>query len=75
MIFKNGKVYDVIRWVAAIGIPALGSLYFGLAKFFPLPYADNIVGACGVIATFLSTIVGISKYQYMHQSEIPNEQE
>lgn len=67
MIFKNSKVYDVIRWVAAVGVPALGALYFGLSKFLPLPYAGNVSGACGVIATFLSTLIGVSKYQYDHQ--------
>lgn len=60
----NNKVYDVLKWVALILLPALGTLYFALAGIWGLPYGEQIVGTITAIDTFLGVILGISTYQY-----------
>ena len=37
------KTYDILKWVALVLLPALGTLYFGLAGIwgFPLWRADR----------------------------------
>lgn len=60
----NNKVYDVLKFIAQILLPALATLYFGLAKLWNLPYAEAIIGTISIIDAFLGTILGISTYNY-----------
>lgn len=60
----NNKVYDVMKWVALIGLPATGSLYYGLAGIWALPYAEQVVATIIVVNTFLGAVLGVSTYQY-----------
>lgn len=66
MILDN-KTYDILKWVAIIVLPALGALYFGLAKIWGFPYGEEIVGTITVIDTFLGTLLGISTNNYNKQ--------
>ena len=69
MIFDN-KTYDLLKWIAMIVLPALGSLYFGLASIWGLPYGEQIVGTITVIDTFIGALLGISSAQYAKENEI-----
>ena len=60
----SNKLYDVLKFIAQIVLPALGGLYFGLAKLWGFPYGEEIVGTITLLDTFLGTILGISTYQY-----------
>ena len=65
----NNKVYDVLKWIAQIWLPALASLYFAIASIWGLPYAEQIVGTITAIDAFLGAILGISTIQYNKQQE------
>lgn len=58
------KVYDILKAIAMIVLPALGTLYFALAGIWGWPYAEQIVGTITAIDTFLGVILGISTMQY-----------
>ena len=60
----SNKVYDVLKWVALILIPAIGALYFGLAQIWGFPYGEEIVGTLTLIDTFLGALLGISTAKY-----------
>lgn len=60
----NNKVYDVLKFIAQILLPAIATLYFGIAQIWSLPYAEAIVGTISVIDAFLGAILGISTYNY-----------
>lgn len=60
----SNRVYDVLKNLAQVGIPAIGALYFGLARIWGLPYGEEIVGTIAVIDTFLGAVLGISTAQY-----------
>jgi len=40
----SNKAYDIMKFVAQILLPALGTLYFALAQIWDLPLAEEIVG-------------------------------
>lgn len=63
MILKN-STYDVLKWIAQIFIPALGTLYFALAQIWGFPYGEQILGTITAIDTFLGLLLGISTMQY-----------
>lgn len=60
----NNKVYDILKWIALILLPALATLYFALASIWGFPYAEQIVGTITAIDTFLGVLLGISTSSY-----------
>ena len=38
----NNKVYDVLKWIAQILLPALGTFYFAIATIWNLPAPDAV---------------------------------
>ena len=60
----SNKVYDVLKWIALIVLPAIGTLYFALSGIWGLPYGEEAVGTIVAIETFLGTLLGISTAQY-----------
>lgn len=60
----SNKVYDILKWIAQLFLPAAGTLYFALASIWGLPYGEEIVGTITAIDAFLGVILGISTIQY-----------
>ena len=60
----NNKVYDVLKYIAQIVLPALATLYFALSKIWGLPYGEEIVGTISAIDIFLGALLGISSMNY-----------
>lgn len=60
----SNKVYDVLKYIALILLPALGTLYFALAKIWGFPYAAEIVGTISAVDAFLGALLQISTNQY-----------
>lgn len=58
------KTYNILKWVALVLLPALGTLYFALAGIWGFPYGEQIVGTITAVDTFLGLILGISTVQY-----------
>lgn len=63
MIMSN-KVYDILKWIAMVVLPALGTLYFAFAGIWGLPFGEEIVGTIMAVDTFLGTVLGISSVKY-----------
>lgn len=60
----SNKVYDFLKYIAQIVLPAIGTLYFALAGIWGFPYGEQIVGTITAIDTFLGLILGISTSNY-----------
>ena len=64
----SNKTYDVLKWIAMVVLPAIGTLYFALAGIWGFPYAEQIVGTITAVDTFLGVLLGISAAQYKKQA-------
>lgn len=64
----NDKLYDILKWVVMIVIPALTTAYVGLAAIWAFPYAEEIAKTSAVICTLLGALLGISTAQYNRQN-------
>lgn len=64
----DNKVYDVMKWIAQILLPALGTLYFALSKIWGFPYAAEVVGTISAADAFLGAILGLSSMNYNDES-------
>ena len=63
MIFSNA-VYDKLKYVAQIVLPAIGALYFALSQIWGLPYGEQVVGTITAVDCFLGALLGISTMIY-----------
>lgn len=66
------KVYDILKWVAQIVLPAIATFYFAIARIWDLPYGEEIVGTITAFDTLLGCLLGISTWEYneMKKSEL-----
>lgn len=64
MLKMSNKTYDILKFIAQILLPALGTLYFALANIWGLPYGEQIVGTITAVDAFLGACLGISTKQY-----------
>lgn len=62
----TGPLYDKLKFLAQVLLPALGTLYFALAQIWGLPSAEEVVGTIVAVDTFLGVLLGISQAQYMN---------
>ena len=70
----SNKVYDILKFIALILFPAIGTLYFALARIWDFPFAEEIVGTIAAIDTFLGAILQISTNQYNKENADPPEE-
>jgi hypothetical protein len=60
-------MYDVLKEIALVWLPALGTLYGVLAQIWGLPYGEQIVATIIAIDTFLGTVLHISNKIYKNK--------
>ena len=60
----SNKSYDVLKWIAQIGLPALTTLYVAIGGIWGLAYVKEVAGTLSAIDLFLGTILGISTINY-----------
>lgn len=60
----SDKLYDILAIIGRLILPALGTLYFALAKIWNLPLAEEIVGTIAAVTTFLNAVLKIKSDEY-----------
>ena len=65
----SNRVYDILKYLAQIILPACATLYFALAGIWNFPYGEEIVGTITAIDTFLGVCLGISSANYKKNEE------
>lgn len=63
------RVYDVLKWVTILFLPALAVLYKQVAAEWGLPYGDQIYNTVYAVHIFLGSILGISALTYKKDGE------
>ena len=60
----SDKMYDALKWIAMMVLPAIGTLYCALSGIWGLPNAEKIVGTITAVDTCLGVLLGISSAQH-----------
>lgn len=60
----SNKIYDLLKWVALIVLPAVGTFYFTIAGIWGLPYGEQIMGTIAAIEVLLGAVLQISNAKY-----------
>lgn len=63
------KVYDVLKWICMIVMPALATLYTALAPVWNLPFAEEIPVTITALDLFLGAVLGVSNLEYVKKHE------
>ena len=58
------KVYEILRWVVIVVIPAAITLYGVIGNTCNIPYTEVVLTIAGAVDVFLGTVFGISKLAY-----------
>lgn len=69
----SNEIYDLIRYIADMILPAVGTLYFALSGIWNFPYGEQIVGTITAVVAFLDVVLGISKRNYYAELEMPTD--
>ena len=59
--FMPDGVYDVLKWVGLIALPALAVFYSIIAPAWGLPYADQVVLTLNALGVLIGTLIGASQ--------------
>lgn len=60
----SNKVYDVLKWIAMVVLPAIATLYATLSGIWGFPYGEQIVGTIAAVETCIGALLQISNVQY-----------
>lgn len=60
----NNKTYDILKWVALVGLYALATLLNGIGDIWRMPYTEEIVQTINLVGTVLGIVLGISNINY-----------
>lgn len=60
----NNKLYDVLKWLVIIVLPAAATLYAALAAVWAWPYPDEVVTTITAVDAFLGAVLCISTANY-----------
>lgn len=60
----SDRTYNVLKHVAAVGLPAISALYFALAQIWNFPDTSEVMGTISAINVFVGGLVGVSTKQY-----------
>lgn len=64
LMIKSNELYDILKYIAQIVLPALGTLYFALSEIWGLSYGVEVVGTIAAFDAFLGVLLRISTNQY-----------
>ena len=71
----NNKVYDVLKFIAQIVLPAVPTFYISIAGIWGLPYGEEVSGTIMAIDTLLGALLMISTNSYNKQLKNSSEEE
>ena len=70
----SDRVFDTLKWIALVFLPALAVLYGALAPVWQWPYPDEIVYTITALDTFLGAILGLSTINYNNKKKSNTEE-
>jgi hypothetical protein len=71
---KLGKSYNVIKWIAIVGMPAATALWLAVGTIWAIPLTTEIGATAAAVDTFLGALVGISNITHVKQQTVAAEE-
>lgn len=65
----SDKLYDFLRDIADLILPAFGVLYLALAELWGFPYGDRVNNTIICVVAFLDVVLKVLKNRYNKRQE------
>lgn len=70
------KVYDCLKWIALVGLPATTTLWLTLGSIWNWgDFVEPVGATLGAVTVFLGALLGISSIQYAKENAIEEGEE
>lgn len=60
----SNAVYNALKHIAAVVLPASNALYFALAQVWHFPNIEQVMATLAAVNTFVGVFVGVSNLSY-----------
>lgn len=60
----NDKLYDVLKWIALVFLPAFTTLYGVIGATCNIPYTQEVLTILVAFDTFIGSLLGLSSRTY-----------
>lgn len=60
----SNKVYDILKWIALVALPALTTFYGVVGASCSIPYTDTVLTIAVAFDAMMGTLLGISSTKY-----------
>ena len=60
----SNKVYDILKWIALVALPALTAFYGVVGATCNIPYTQEVLTIAVAFDTMLGTMLGVSSNKY-----------
>lgn len=67
----SNKVYDVLKALVTVAIPACTTFYVTLDSIFGWGYGDTVAKVSAAVCTLLGSLMGISSANYYRRTSLP----
>lgn len=65
----SNKVYDVLKWITLVFLPALTTLVGVILNTFNIECTDIVLTILTAVTTFMGAVLGISNINYKRKGE------
>lgn len=65
----NDKLFNILKWICMVGLPAIGVLWYTLGKIWGFPYLEEVNATIIAVVAFLGALLGISNIRYYARLE------
>lgn len=69
MFTFTNKIYDVLKFLTQVALPAIAVFYAAMAEVWGFPYAQEIPGTIAALVLLLGTLLQISSALYSNKSK------
>jgi len=66
----NNKLYNILKWIAMIALPALATLVMALGDIWKIPCKEEISLTITAVDAFLGVLIGVSTASYKGEGKI-----
>ena len=66
----SNKVYDVLKWLVLIVLPACSGLYAALAGVWGWGYVEQVTTTLSAVSLFIGALIGVSTANYKPEDSI-----
>lgn len=67
----SNKVYDVLKALVTVAIPACTTFYVTLDSIFGWGFGDTVAKVSAAVCTLLGSLMGISSANYYRRTSLP----